>query len=169
MIYVSTTEHAAQIRQTLKAKHGWSSRQVSVRADNYSMGSSIDVIIKDPAIPLPVVKAIAEVAEHIRRCEVSGEILGGGNRFVHVTYSREAEAEHGRRYFAAVQAAYDAIGDEGNRLEPVEGTPYLIGRSDGWRITLWRDSFIRQTSTVQGAAQEIGALMVANKSPRGEA
>ena len=57
---LTTTEHAAVIRNTLKRDHGWTSRQVSIRAEYFSLGSSITVIVKDPAIPLPVVKAIAE-------------------------------------------------------------------------------------------------------------
>jgi hypothetical protein len=88
---MNATEYAAQIRSTLKKAHGWSSRQVSVRSEYFSMGSSIDVIVKDPAIPLPVVKAVAEQAESIRRCEVTGEILSGGNRYVSVRYSHEAQ------------------------------------------------------------------------------
>ena len=88
---MNTTEYAAKIRKELKEKHGWNSRQVSVRADYYSMGSSIHVEIKDASIPLGVVKEIAEQAERISRCEVTGEILGGGHRFVEVRYSREAE------------------------------------------------------------------------------
>ena len=39
-----TTTTAADIRTTLKA-HGWTSRDVSVRSSEYSLGSSITVTI----------------------------------------------------------------------------------------------------------------------------
>ena len=79
--YETCTEAAASVRAALKAK-GWNARAVSVRADPYSMGSSLHVTVKDPAIPLAVVRAIAMSAERVRYCEVTHEILSGGNRFV---------------------------------------------------------------------------------------
>ena len=85
---MSTQEHAAQIRTELKAL-GIKARAVSVRCDLYSMGSSIYVTIKDPAVKLDTVQAIAGKAEHIDRDEMSGEILSGGNCFVKVSYADE--------------------------------------------------------------------------------
>lgn len=86
-----STEAAAKIRAALKAHDSsWNSRKISVKADNYSMGSSVDVTIKDPAIPLEVVKQVAQQHEHVRRCEVTHEILSGGNTYVSVRYSDEA-------------------------------------------------------------------------------
>src|SRR3990167_9883041 len=113
------------------------------------MGSSIDVTIKDPSIPLPVVKEIAERAERISRCEVTGEILGGGNRYVHVRYSHEAQTIIGRRYADAVQRAVDAVEPGSNALHPVEGTDFLIGRPHAYRITLWdHDRYLSEAGDV---------------------
>lgn len=160
----TTTEHAATIRDTLKRTHGWTSRQVSVRAEYFSMGSSIHVEIKDPAIPLPVVKAVAEQAEHIRRDEGTGEILGGGNRYVSVRYSSEAMTIIGQRYADPVQRAVNALDSEGV-LRPVEGTPFLVGRGNyGFGLTLWEDSFLSQANSVDGIAEAIGCLMVARQA-----
>lgn len=97
--YISTVERAALIRAALKAK-GWSSRLVSVKAESYSMGSSINVTVKVPHIPLSVVAAIANEHEDIRRCEASGEILSGGNRFIHV----KRDSEQFRAYADALAA-----------------------------------------------------------------
>lgn len=160
---MTTTEYAAEIRQILKRKHGWNSRQVSVRAEYYSMGSSIEVEIKDAAVPLPTVKALAEKAEHVRRCEVSGEILGGGNRYVSVRYSHDAQTIHGRRYADAVQRASDAVAPGSSSLQPIEGTPFMVGRPSSGRLTLWEDSYITDCYSVDGMAQYIGALMVARE------
>lgn len=163
---MNATEHAAQIRSTLKQTHGWTSRQISVRSEYFSMGSSIDVIVKDPAIPLPVVKAVAEGAESIRRCEISGEILGGGNRYVSVRYSHEAQAAIGARYLDAVQRAVDAVAPGSSRLEPIGETGFLVGRPNAWLLTLWGpDSAgcLGQHNGAQSIAETVGALLVARE------
>lgn len=163
--YRAATEHAAEIRQTLKSRHGWSSRQVSVRAEYFSMGSAIRVEIRDAAIPLPTVKAIAECAESIRR-DGLGEILSGGNRYVTVRYSDPVMKILGRRYADAVERAVAALpaGDD-RRLEPIEGTPFLVGRPQPGRLTLWDmdAGAIAHEMSKEGLAQTIGALMVARE------
>ena len=159
---LTTTEHAAVIRDTLKRDHGWTSRQVSVRAEYFSLGSSITVIVKDPAIPLPVIKAIAEQAERIRR-DGFGEILGGGNRYVSVSYNRETLAIMGRRYADAVQRAVQTVAIGSPSLATIEGTPFFVGRPDDYRFTLWEDSYLNQSNTVDGLAEIIGALMIARE------
>lgn len=161
---MTTTEHAAEIRATLKREHGWTPRQVSIRAQYFSLGSSIDVTVKDPAISLPVVKVIAEQAEVIHR-DGFGEILGGANRYVSVRYSHEALTIIGRRYADAVQRAVQSVTSGSNSLAPVEGTPFYVGRPDDYRITLWEDSFLTQGSTVDQIAESIGTLLVAREPP----
>lgn len=164
---MNAKEYAAKIRSEYKAK-GWSARQISVRSDYFSMGSSVDVEIKDVAIPLPVAKAIAEQAESIRRCERTGEILSGGNRYVSVRYSHEAQQILGRRYADAVQRAVNAVEPGSNTLQPVDGTEFLVGRPNEWAISLWdRDAgHLQQNNTVDGVAQTIGSLMVAREAAR---
>lgn len=120
MAYETATEAAARIRAAYKAK-GWSSRMIGVRADQYSMGSTIRVEIKDPRIRKRDAEEIANTAERISRCEMTGEILSGGNRFVDVEHSRECRDILARRYIAAVERACDElrgseIGDENRDL-----------------------------------------------------
>jgi len=136
--YVTTTDRAAIIRAALKAK-GWNARKVSVRADYYSMGSSLHVTIKDADVPLAVVEAIANEHESIDRDQF-GDILSGGNRFVHVRYSSEANAVLTARYLPVVAAAaaeVDASVDD-RRLFPIDGTEYLVGRGyNNYGYSLW--------------------------------
>lgn len=87
--YKSAAESAKVIRVALKAK-GWGPRHVSVTCDNYSMGSSVHVRIKDASVPLAVVSRIATAEQSIHR-DGNGEILGGSNRYVDVTYDWELE------------------------------------------------------------------------------
>lgn len=100
--YTTASEDAARIRKTLKAANIANARQVSVRSKSYSMGSSLDVSINDHTVDIKEVRTIAQSSEHVRRCEFSGEILSGGNRFLTVSYSTAAAEA-----FAAVHA--DAI------------------------------------------------------------
>ena len=134
----STTERSAQIRAALKAQ-GWTSRDVSVRSQYYSMGSSIHVRINNADVPLAAVETIANAHERIDR-DGFGEILSGGNRFVHVAYSTAAHAALAARYADVVGAAateLDATPDT-NRLIPIGATGFLIGRGyNGYGYSLW--------------------------------
>jgi len=112
-----TKEKTAAIRQKLKKEYGYTGRQVSVRAENYSLGSSINVTIKDETVNYQAVKDAAEDHEKIRRCEITHEILGGGNTYVHVEYDHDlvrAKADSLREMVEEV-AANDSqkLGDTG--------------------------------------------------------
>ena len=159
---MTTTERAAAIRAALKAK-GISSRAVSVRSDSYSMGSSIDICVKDPNVSLATVKRLAEPHESIRRCEYSGEILSGGNRYVSVTYTSEALDALAARHIAAVEAAKLALeASSENSLIPVGDTGYFLGNTNnGWGLSVWNQtSHVQQVSDAKGAAATIGARLV---------
>jgi hypothetical protein len=153
---MTTTEHAKQIRETLKKRNGWTGRQVSVRAEYFSMGSSITVTIKDPTVPLGPVKEIAETAERISRCEITGEILSGGNRYVSVSYDHEALKVRSAAYLPAVEAALAKVQE--SSLIDVEGTSYMVGRDHFGRPTLWSDSLIHTGYDAESIAQQIACL-----------
>ncbi len=139
--YIGTTERAALIRAALKKEHGWTGRDVSVRADHYSMGSAIRISIKNPDVPLAAVKAIAEPHEDISYDQFSGEILSGGNRFVTINYAHEACETLTERRLPQVREAIAKLTEASdNSLFPVPGTDYLIGRGQhGWGFSLWQD------------------------------
>jgi len=87
-MYSTVAQDSKKIRQALKAK-GITNKQVSVKSKSYSMGSSIHVTIKDLSISRKMVEEIANKKESVRRCEVTHEILSGGNQFVFVDYDLE--------------------------------------------------------------------------------
>jgi|GEM_PF-2015960 len=76
----SVAQQAKDLRQQLKAVFPLC--KFRVRSSNYSMGSSIRVSWIDGPM-VSEVEAIASGYESIRRDEGSGEILSGGNRYVH--------------------------------------------------------------------------------------
>lgn len=157
----TTVERSKAIRLALKAK-GWTSRDVSVVSDLYSMGSSIRVRIKNPAVPLGEVKALATPHESIRWDPFVGEILSGGNRFVDVSYSAEALEAFRAKYLPAVTAALAEV--TGSGLARVAGTPFLVGlgrHGHGHGYSLWDDtSHLSEHYDVGGLAEAIGAKMV---------
>lgn len=136
--YLGTTERAAMIRAELKAKHKWSSRDVSVKADHYAGGSAIRISIKNPAVPLAAVRAIASEHESISR-DASGEILSGGNRYLDIGYSQDARAAIAAQHLPAVQAAAERLAEaDPNHLIPVEGTGFLLGAGrNGFGFSVW--------------------------------
>lgn len=132
-----TVDAAAQIRAALKAK-GWSSRVVSVRAESFSMGSAIRVEVRSADVPIQVVEAIAKEHEDISRCEITGDILSGGNRYITVSYSSEAREALSARFIEPVERAVaDLPADDTSRLVPVEGTDFLVGRDQYSGLGLW--------------------------------
>lgn len=88
---MNTVEKAKEIRKELKSK--FKGVKFSVRTKKYSGGSSISVSWVD----FPTVEAVEEITskyESISRCEYTGEILSGGNTYIHTynTWSEEMEA-----------------------------------------------------------------------------
>ena len=146
------------IRKNLKAK-GITSRQVSVRNSSYSMGSSVYVTIKDPTVPFDLVEEIAMAEQRVRRCEITHDILSGGNMFVQVSYSREAEAVLAEPFIAPIAEAFAKV--EGDTLERVNGTNFFVGRSGG-DLELWHNrrvvGHLYQTD-IEGAAFRMARLL----------
>lgn len=158
----STTDHAANIRAELK-RAGYSSRQVSVKSDYYSMGSAIRIRIKDAKVPISLVKAIAEPAEDISRDQF-GEILSGGNRFVTISYDHDAAEALAAPYVEPVKAALAKLENGNDRsLVPVEGVPNaLVGLYNGFLPSFWLSGkgFVSAPGSPEGIAQLIGEMVV---------
>ncbi len=155
---MNTTESARAIRTELK-KLGITSRQVSVRTDYYSMGSAIRITVKDPAVSLHQVTEIAHPHEDIDRDSVTGEILSGGNTYVTVQYDHDAWEVLTQRYMEPVEAAVAKLQGE-RQLEPVTGTPYLVGKNQWGVVSLWRDGWLCE-GNVRDLAAQIGSRLAA--------
>lgn len=154
---MTTKEHAAAIRADYK-RHGWSSRDISVQSDSFSLGSSITVRIKNPNVSISVAKALAERHEVVRRDERTGDILGGGNRYVSVSYSHEAAQAIQEKYADVLNAAAQALQADpnDNSLHSIAGTPFLLGRGcNGFGYSLWQDGHITEANEAKYLATTI--------------
>ena len=163
----TTTESAAEIRAAYKLK-GWSSRMVSVRTEYFSMGSAIQVTIKSPEVNEAEAKRIAEGAERIHRCEITGEILGGGNRYVSVDHSEGCREIMARRFLGALNDALAELRASGepNRLIPIAGAGDAdVGLENPHTAQLWLDGRMQGTfypnneSGLQGGAFALALLL----------
>jgi len=86
----SAKEKAQEIRNELKTL-GYGRKQVSVRSRPVTYSSAIDVTVKALGVDIEKVEEIANKAKSVRYCEVSGEVLMGGNTYVSVQYAHELD------------------------------------------------------------------------------
>lgn len=159
MTFTTTTDHAAALRAAYKAK-GWNSRMISVRAEYYSMGSSLHITIKNPAIPYAEVERIASGSERIDRDQF-GDILSGGNRFVYVKYSDAAAFALTANALPMVTEAAErlAAAASDNTLIPIGETRYMLGNSQYGRFSLWGDSHIQNANELDTIAYQLAVRM----------
>lgn len=115
------TDPCKTIREELRRRHGWTSRQVSVRNDR----GSIRCTIKAPGVQLAAVKEIASQHEVIHRCERTGEILSGGNTYVSVSFDWELT----HLLDKAISAWAETIPADGTTFQPFPDFP---------EISVWR-------------------------------
>lgn len=121
-----------QIRKEMKKALNYNARQVSVKQSH----SQITFTVRDSSVNVQAVKDFGTRFESVSRDYATGCILRGGNTFVDVRLSDAVKAEFKAAWLPALEAAAQKI--EGNTLQPIEGTDFLIG-SDGSanNYTLW--------------------------------
>jgi hypothetical protein len=137
-----TTDAAKEIRNEYK-KLGWSSRMISVKSDIYSMGSSINVRAKHPAVDIEKAKEIAENYQKVDRCPVTQEILSGGNMYVFADGDSKAIAGYfveqwGERAEKLIEQLKELDTDECKDIDLFpcsSGRPY-VRKEDPWRYRL---------------------------------
>lgn len=130
---------------------------MSVRANN----DSLRVTIKDPSVSRRHVQTLAREYESIQRCEITGDILCGGNRYVSVQHSRDAMHALTAIWTPAVERAAAKLPGYSSSLIRVERTPYYLGRPPNhYGLTVWDGvSFQANVSNVEDAAYWIGCQM----------
>ena len=138
---MKTTKEMAQDLRKLYKKKGWNNRMVGVQVNYGSIDSSIVVIVKDVRVPYGEAMRIAKGAEHIDRCEMSGEILGGGNCFVHIRLMDTVEMELTNRYREAVQNAIAVLETASSScIVSVEGSTAGLSKEHAGCFRTWIDN-----------------------------
>lgn len=153
-------------------RRGWNRTAISVRNDSYSMGSSMRVKINRPDLVTDYAEAerLANAGESISRCQISGEILSGGNRYVDFGFSDEALEMIAAPFVAASAAAMEKAEGEDRYLTPVEGTDFSV-KVEGHDVKVWGESSLafclnKHEGVVQSVAQQVGVrLFQAGRHP----
>lgn len=158
-----TRKSAAQnIREALKAELNLNSRKVSVRDESGSLETSVHVRVKDATVNLAAVRAVAERFENVRRCEIVGDILGGGNTFVSVEYTPEALAAGGAQYVEAVEAALANLKTIARDTHAtIAGTPLTVSQPLGdLDYNIWSDRLERRVWRGCSATEVAGQVFL---------
>lgn len=107
---------------------GYNSRMVSVKDGGGSLNWSFDLTIRDASVSKTKVEQIAKAATQYDVCEASGEILSGGNVFVHVRVSEAVKAIWSAEFSPLVDKAMSEVKPNSNGVEINDRfTLYLYG------------------------------------------
>ena len=96
----------------------------------------------------------------MHRCEITGEILSGCNRYTHIRYSEECLDEIGAPYLSPVTAAIEKLGPNRDFGSEIgwdchvfrDGLGYYIVRISDQKRTAWHN-------TPRYAARALGLLL----------
>lgn len=136
---------AAQVAATVRAELKAKGIEASVRTRNFAGGSAVDIELHDAA-RWHEAHAVAKAHESVRRCELTGETLAGGNRYVQVHVGERGRQAADARWADALRAAADKLRADDSALYAIDGAPGLfIGRnSHGTAFQLWGDRMLAE-------------------------
>jgi hypothetical protein len=86
MTTMTRKQAASEIRAAVRAA-GFTSRQVAVYM---TRGEGVRVVVRDLSVPFGFVQGLAARYERVSRCEMTGEILCGGNLYVSADVDSDA-------------------------------------------------------------------------------
>ena len=128
---MTATEIATQIRTRLKSEMGLTGKQVSVKAKSFSMGQSVDIFVK-AITDFRKIEGIAYEFQHIRRDEVTGEVLSGGNTYISVEPDWDFRSALSLSLMEVSSAIWGKLAEDGDMVE--HGGFELVRSRDAVRI-----------------------------------
>lgn len=101
-------EKSANGVKALLRANGYNTKNIRVRIERYSGGSSVNVELHTYEYSAEAIKSlVSSQFEKIHRCEASGEILSGGNCFVFVTYKWDMDVSQHVPFVQNAYASFD--------------------------------------------------------------
>lgn len=85
---MTNRELSSEVRSKLK-EAGFTSKDYSIRVRDAGYSTSVDISVKNPKVRVSEVITVAKQFESVERDERTGEILQGGNVFVHCQYESD--------------------------------------------------------------------------------
>ena len=105
---MKTIEWKQSVKDDLK-KAGYNTREVSVREQDCGYSRALTITVRDASVSLKNIQEIASRHESIDRCERTGEILSGGNRYIDVELKEEIKEQYYNMFKEEVSEAMDNI------------------------------------------------------------
>lgn len=130
----AVTRPADRLRSLLRAA-GISSRAATVRERDCSLETSLTVTVRSVHVPMAALRSCVAQVKDVRWDPVVGDVLGGGNTFVHVRWLDAVEQPIREAFTAEALAADDAV------TWGFEHRGYKFTRSSG-QTTAWRDGSV---------------------------
>lgn len=128
----TTTLRPADRLRTLLRAAGIGPRSATVRERPCSTETSLVVTVRSASVSMVAVRAAVSEVEDVRHCPVSGDVLGGGNVFVHVKWDDRTERPLRERF------ALEAIEASAASKWGFELRGYRFSLTDG-ELKAWRD------------------------------
>lgn len=110
---------AKNLRADLK-RLGYTARMVSVRVRDLTVSDAIDVVIKTADVDAARIIELTNAAARVDRCELTGDVLGGGNLYTRVTWAPGVIETAAADFIAALKRGESATW-LGWTAAPVEG------------------------------------------------
>lgn len=117
----------------LRKELGLKPKDISIRIENCGYSESIRVEIKNLLISKSDIENKLAKYRDVGRCEVTGEILQGGNTYVTVNYNSDSMKAASKKIKSDVEKLYNKISDLPPHLLQV------IGTFDGTDILMFHD------------------------------
>ncbi len=123
-----------KIQEVLK-NAGINSRQVSIREPRCGYDRAFELTIRDPRFEIEQIEDLVMGFKKVDRCEVSGEVLMGGNTWIDVEATDEVEDIWASEYREKVEEALSLLTD--NHGEQIgQCSIHLVNE---WTVKVWSD------------------------------
>jgi len=126
---MTNRELSAEIRKKLK-ESGFTSKDYSIRVRDSGHSTAVDIEVKNPKVRLSELKQIVKQYECVDRDERSGEILQGGNTFVHCQYEDGIFEDVIQPLMATAEKVFSSSKWDGNKIAENESFKVFMSKID---------------------------------------
>lgn len=125
-----------EIRKALK-EMGYNSRMVSVRNERGGYDSSITLVIRDAKVNYSKVEEVAKSFKKIDRCEVSQEILCGGNTYVWIRVEDAVEKAWASEFIPQITSALEELEKKGESYGVKINEQFIVFKQRPGVVKIW--------------------------------
>ena len=126
---MTNRELSNEIRKTLK-EAGFTSKDYSIRVRDAGYSTTVNIEVKNPMVRLSVLKQVAKQFEVVDRDERSGEILQGGNTFVHCQYEDDIFDEVIQPFMETAKQVFESSKWDGCKIAKNESFKVFMSKID---------------------------------------